>query len=324
MRGERDAGGAPIPASLYEPSWLQDYEALRNSVGSRRGTRDLIVVDGPDAETFLQGQLSQDVAALEPGSSAASLLLRPEGRLISVLRVYRIAPQRFWLEAQAGDGRRSLERLLRFKLRTNCEMTLRQIGAFSVLGPHAPPQPSWNASEDFERVSAAVRWGAVGGWDSLGGPPGCFSALRLCEEAAFEALRIASGVPAGAELAEGMIPEEAGIVAETVCFTKGCFVGQELVARIDSRGGNVPKRLRGVVLSEEGIPRAGMPQPGSSILDSAGAAAGSLTSVGFSPTLNRVVALAYVKRKVSPPAAAGVPVAGASLPAEIRTLPLLA
>jgi folate-binding protein YgfZ len=108
----------------------------------------------------------------------------------------------------------------------------------------------------------------------------------------YEQLRIEYGVPVmGAELTEDTIPAEAGdwVVATSVSFTKGCFTGQELVARIDSRGGNVPRHLR--VLDVDGP----TPAPGTDVvLD--GDVVGRVTSAAGA------VALAYIKRSVTPPA----------------------
>ena len=320
------------------PPWLADYEALRNAFGARRGRCSLIDACGPDAEGFLQGQLSADVSALEVGGSARTLLLHPDGKLHSVLRVHRVAEQRYWLVAPAEAGRRALERLERFKLRTDCEMRLDEVETLTVLGPQAPPPPP---AEDGApaAVCAELRWGSVSGWEMIGEVGGRGQALRECAAEAFEALRVEMGVPADGEFQEGMIPAESGVVAETVSFTKGCFVGQELVARIDSRGGNVPRNLRGVLITgadgdgdattatgtgtgtgaaEEQSP----PPAGAALVLADGSKVGELTSVSHSPALGRTAALAYVRRKVVPPARVEVRWDGGSAQAEIRTLPL--
>ena len=136
------------------------------------------------------------------------------------------------------------------------------------------------------------------------------------DPASFEAVRIETGVPAmGRELTEKTIPQEAGeLVQHTVSFTKGCFTGQELVARLDARGGNVAWRLRGVVLQPTGSAKAG------STLSSSDREIGRLTSVAWSPGLKSPVALGYVRRDVVPPAMASVGPEGGT--ATIRELPL--
>ncbi len=315
------------------PPWLEDYETLRNAFGARRGRCSLIDACGGDAEAFLQGQLSQDVAALAVGESARTLLLHPDGKLHSVLGIHRVAEHRYWLDAEVSDGQRALERLERFKLRTDCEMRLGEVETLTVLGGQAPPPPSGSLGEEGGApaapgaVCAAFRWGSVPGWKligdlaeiDLGGMGAGGAAARECAEEAFEALRVEGGAPAGNEFQEEMIPAESGVVAEAVSFTKGCFVGQELTARIDSRGGNTPRHLRGVVI----IAAADQPPPGAALVLPDGGEVGELTSVSYSPALGRNAALAYVKRKVAPPARVEVRFEGESLAAEVRALPLV-
>jgi aminomethyltransferase len=131
---------------------------------------------------------------------------------------------------------------------------------------------------------------------------------------AYEAARIEAGIPRmGAELTERTIPAEAGIVERTVSFTKGCFTGQELVARIDSRGGHVPRHLRGVVLNEE--------VPVGATLRFEGKQAGSITSVATRP--GGAVALAYVGRDLQPPADVEVSWDEGYSKARVEALPLV-
>src|SRR6185312_2912368 len=121
--------------------------------------------------------------------------------------------------------------------------------------------------------------------------------LEVCDPAAYEVMRIEAGLAAmGRELEERTIPEETGLVAATVSFTKGCYTGQELVARIDSRGGNVPRRLRGVVAASDGPTAMAVGQA----VTVGGQEIGRLTSVAVSPTRG-AVALAYIKRGNQPP-----------------------
>ena len=176
-------------------------------------------------------------------------------------------------------------------------------------------------------VCAAFRWGSVPGWKLIGdlgeidlGDLGAGGAPPECAEEAFEALRVEAGVPAGNEFQEGMIPAESGVVAEAVSFTKGCFVVQELTARIDSRGGSTPRHLRGVVIIAEADQP---PPPRAALVLPDGGEVGELTSVSYSPALGGSAALAYVKRKVAPPARVEVRFEGESLAAEVRALPLV-
>jgi folate-binding protein YgfZ len=131
-------------------------------------------------------------------------------------------------------------------------------------------------------------------------------------------VRIEAGIPVmGRELDEGTIPAEAGVVDMSVSFTKGCYTGQELVARIDSRGGNVPRRLQGVVLGGGAVPR-----PGARVF-SGEKDVGRLTSVAPSPARPATLALAYVGRAVTPPADVMVRWDETSFPARVEPLPLV-
>jgi len=138
----------------------------------------------------------------------------------------------------------------------------------------------------------------------------------LGDPAAFEVARIEAGVPAmGRELTERTIPQEAGsLVEHTVSFTKGCYTGQELVARLEARGAKVARRLRGVVLDPAGQ------CPEDAILVSGERELGRLTSIAWSPGFAAPVALAYVRRDVVLPAVARAMPGGAN--AKIRELPL--
>ena len=110
-----------------------------------------------------------------------------------------------------------------------------------------------------------------------------------------EVERITAGLPRwGREITESTIPNETGLTPIAVNFTKGCYVGQELVERIDSRGGNVPKRL--CILRFDG---AAVPTDGVAHLEREGKGVGTLTSAAFDPDTGRTIALAYVRREVA-------------------------
>jgi tRNA-modifying protein YgfZ len=161
----------------------------------------LVLVEGPDAAAFLQGQLSQDVSNLEVGGVAWALLLEPDGRLGSMLRVLRTGPARF--ELLGGTGKRCQRpeeiagRLERFKIRTKA--------AIAVV--------------ELERCSALPLPGDG----------------RLV----LEGLVVGSAAPVG--LAPAGLGSDA--LARTVSFSKGCYTGQELVARMDARQARAPRRL---------------------------------------------------------------------------------
>ena len=279
---------------------MSDYDQFRSSAGAVWLPRDFVVVEGPDAFKFLDGQLSQEVE-MPLGQSAWSLLLSPQGKMVAFLRVLREAEDRFVLDTDAGFGAAVIERLNRFKLRVKATVEPRAWKCLAVRGPRAHDVVPNGVVADFPGLPGA---------DLIGEDPQLPDGVPLCSPEAYEVVRIEAGIPVmGKELDESTIPAEAGVVDQSVSFTKGCYTGQELVARIDSRGGNVPRRLRGVVLS-------GLVAEGAEV-HAGGKNVGRITSVAQAP--DRVVALAYVGRTVTPPADVTVE----SAPARVEPLPLV-
>lgn len=244
-----------------------------------QGHRDVVTVVGPEAEAYLQGQISQDVLLLAVGESAWSLILQPQGKVDAWFRITRVAADEFLLDVDAGFGDQLLARLKRFKLRTKAELEL-ATWDWAAIRDHDEPT---NAPDT--PIAAPPAGGQVG--IDLIGPDMPEAKAESMTPNEFERRRILAGVPAmGAELTESTIPAEARIVDISASFTKGCYTGQELVARVDSRGDNTPRKLR--ILSG-----AGSAKPGAEVTLE-GAAAGVLTSVASAD--EGFVALGYIKR----------------------------
>ena len=262
---------------------------LRSTEGAVRLVRDAVVVAGPEAVSYLQGQLSQDVEALGVGESAPSLLLQPTGKVDAWLRVTRRGDDELLLDTDAGHGEALLARLQRFKLRTKAELSALTWTGWALRGPSV---------ERREGVGPAVlalpaSWPGVPGVDLLGEDVAVPAGLEEVAPESLEALRVECGVPAmGAELTDATIPAEAGrwLIEASVSFTKGCYTGQELVARIDSRGGNVPRPVRGLLI--DGDPAA----VGASVAVD-GTEVGRITSSARSAELG-AIALAPLSRTV--------------------------
>jgi folate-binding protein YgfZ len=189
------------------------------------------------------------------------------------------------LDVEPGYGEPVRARLARFKLRTKVDLEVSEKTGHAVRGPGADAvAPSG---------SLPAGWPGVEGFDVLEVPPP--AAVPIVEADALEALRIETGVPAmGAELTDATIPAEAGpwLIETSVSFTKGCYTGQELVARIDSRGGNVPRPLRGLLVEGE-------PVPVGTTVEVDGSPVGIVTSSARSPVLG-AIALAPIARSVEP------------------------
>ena len=218
-------------------------------------TRDVVRVWGPDAVKFLQGQLSQDVDALAVGTSSWTFVLQPQGKVDAWARLTRTAADELLLDTDPGWGQALHDRLRRFLIRTKAELEVLEWPAVAVRGPGAP---HGELPDGVLRLPAAGP--GVEGYDLLGAGAELPEGVEAMSADELRAHDVAHGVPTmGRELTDATIPAEVGgwIVEESVSFTKGCFVGQELTARIDSRGGNVPRHLRVLVLDgpvPEGAP----------------------------------------------------------------------
>jgi folate-binding protein YgfZ len=279
-----------------------EYESLRATAGVHVLARDVLWVSGPDATSYLQGQCSQDVSALATGGSADALLLSPQGKVEAFLRLTRTEEDGFVVDTDRGFGPVVTARLERFRLRTKVTIETLDWTCVAVRGPDAG-----RVVVGTPAVVCAVAWPGLAGVDLLGPAPAAGLAAWVddravrCGDEAFEAVRVEAGIPVnGREVVEGTIAAEVGLVERSVSFTKGCFTGQELVARLDSRGSKVARRLCAVVAG--GPTATGTPPTGATVLTAdASHEVGHLSSVAWSPGSQSTVALATLHRRVTPP-----------------------
>jgi len=307
---------------------------LRDGAGLLPSGADVVTVTGADAWSFLQGLVSAEVAALEPGQGVHSLLLTPQGKLDVDFRALRVGADA-WLLAEEGFGRRLAESLQRFRIRVDADveeratefavLALRGPASTSVArdagGPELPAAAHAHAPWP-ERGARVVRVDALG-WEGvdLVTPTTEVDEIRAAlvgagavpvDAGTAEAARIGAGIPRqGLDLDEKTIPQEALLERDAVSFTKGCFLGQELVARIDSRG-HVNRLLRRLRLDGERPPRG-------ATLQADGGDVGVLTSVAEGP--GGVVALGYVRREVEPGASVTVSWDEGTAAATVHELP---
>ena len=197
--------------------------------------RDVVQVSGPDAATYLQSQVSQELRPLQVGGSTWTFVLQPTGKIDVLARVWRSGDDTFVLDTDAGFGDVLTARLNRFKIRVKADITVLPWRCIAVRGEGAADVPGGLPS-----------WG--GGVDLLGESvqPPADTEHRGPEQ--LLAARIDAVWPAmGSEIVPGeTIPAETGITDSAVSFTKGCYPGQELVERMDSRGASAPKLLQRV------------------------------------------------------------------------------
>jgi folate-binding protein YgfZ len=203
--------------------------------------RDVVRVAGPDAATYLQSQVSQDLRSLAVGASAWTFLLEPTGKVVVLARVRRVADDEFVFDTDAGFGEAMTARLTRFKIRVKAEVESLDWRCVAVR-----PEDDDQSTADIAVVDGALpSWG--GGVDLLGPvvePPSC----RAGTSDDLRAARIDAAWPAmGSEIVPGeTIPAETGVVPVAVSFTKGCYPGQELVERMDSRSASAPRHVERV------------------------------------------------------------------------------
>jgi tRNA-modifying protein YgfZ len=300
------------------PDPTGDYLALRRDVAAVDLSRDVLSVSGSDAVSFLQGQLSADVAALPVGSSTWSLLLEPQGKVDAWLRVWRTGEDRVLLDVDGGWGDAVSARLHRFKLRVDAVVEV--LPGWRCVALRGPRSSEVDVSSCGADLVAAIDWRGLPGIDLLGPGVRVPDGVGTAGADSLERVRIEQGWPRmGTELDDTVIPAEAGqwLIDASVSFTKGCFTGQELVARIDSRGGNTPRHLRGVVITTNVVPPVG------AVVDVDGVDRGRLTSVGESLDLRAPVALGLVHRSIEPPAEVTVRWDGGEAPARVLELPLV-
>lgn len=288
---------------------------------------DVVWVRGPDTIRFLDGLISQDVAGMAEGDVAHSFLLAPNGKLRAPLVVWR-GTDEVALVTSRGTGQTVAGDLTRFKIRVDVDIevetrpviTLVGEGAGAVIaasGLAAPDDDRWSRGDVSVGIVPFARGGperlvVVGGdIEELAG-----AGARPVSSDHLETLRIERGEPLfGRDVDEGTIPQEMGDVQHAVSFTKGCYLGQELVARIDSRG-HVNRHLRAVVLADGALPPTGAE------LRAVDKVVGNLTSVSRSDRLGTAIGMALVRREVGPGDVVEVTWDGGSLAGEIRELPL--
>ncbi|NRA08398.1 MAG: aminomethyl transferase family protein [Myxococcales bacterium] len=298
--------------------------AARQAVALFEPERGLLAVEGGDRLRWLDGMISADVSALAPGprrSGAYALFLTPKGRIVADLHVLQLGDS-LWLDLAAEAATAVLERLEGYVVAD--DVTLRDLstdwGRLCVEGPSAVDVLARAGAEavvelapgawsrvrvgETELLLAAYGWSGEPGFQ-LFAARGAVAALRQTlrqvgaryglvegDLAALEILRVEAGIPKlGAELDEQVLPAEAGLTEVAICFDKGCYVGQEIVARLDARG-RVQHRLVG--LRFESIAEAGQS------LRAQEREVGEVTSACLSPHVGPI-GLGYVRRDFAEP-----------------------
>lgn len=322
-----------------------EYRALHaDAVWVDRSTSDArLDVRGPDAAEWLQGLVTQEVKALQPGQGAYAAYLTPQGRMVADLRLLR-RNDAFLVEAVAPVAATLLTRLEQFVIME--DVTIADVtgafGCLTVIGPSAAavaaactgvpvaaldalPEYGHVAIDNSDALVAASRAFGVAAFD-LFGPPSDVEAWRSAllartREASpdvLETARIEAGRPRfGVDMHEDTIPLEAGIESRAIDFDKGCYVGQEVVIRILHRGqGRVARRLVWIVRTP-----VAPDEPRWSAGDAVflgDKAVGVVSSACWSPARGGLLAIAMVHRDASEP---GTTVRVGTRDASVQRLP---
>jgi tRNA-modifying protein YgfZ len=307
-----------------------DYRAITDSCGLLdRSERGKLALSGADAASFLQGQVTNDVEALSPGTGCYAAFLTPKGKMLGDLRILN-AGDELLLDTERIALQGLFNMIRRFSIGYRVELHKRTLerGLLSLVGPAAAAvagagglPPDAHAHAVMAIAGAGVPARAIRtdiGIDLLC-DSGHTEAIRAAlldggatpvAEAAVECVRVEHGRPRyGVDVDESVIPQEAGLNERAVSFTKGCYVGQETVARLYYRG-KPNRRLRGLRLSAP-------PEPGDEITFD-GRVVGRVTSVAQSPRLGPI-GLALVRREAPP--GSSVAVGEGAIEAEVVELP---
>ena len=200
--------------------------------------RAYVRVSGRDAVDFLQRMVSNDVAALEPGGSCEALLLTAKARVIAPLRVVRRAEDDFLLLTEPELDETVRGQLLRSRFAAKVAVEREEHRSYVVVGADVPGVPNDDYGEGGVEVIDAD-------------PPRGIEPVAADE---LERLRILARTPAwGKEIDDRVLPAEAGLVGRAVSFTKGCYPGQEPIARLHYRG-HPNRELRVLAIDADEVP----------------------------------------------------------------------
>ncbi len=307
-----------------------EHAALTERAGLvDRSDRGKLLLTGHEAKDFLHGQVTNDVLGLEPGTGCYAAFLTHKGKMLGDMRVLDGGDAGLWLDTERSALQELFNMVRRFKLGRDVDLHKRTLerALLSVVGPEARRVAGAGDLPDLEH---AHRRGEVAGTpvrlvvtdvgvdvlvdadaadavrDALVGA----GAQPVSAEAA-EVVRVERGRPRfGVDLEpEAVIPQEAGLNARAVSFTKGCYVGQETVARLHYRG-KPNRHLRGLRLSE--------PVPAGTVVRLGDRDVGMVTSPVVSPA-HGPIALALVRREAAPGDV--LEAAGGTVTAEVVALP---
>jgi len=311
------------------PDLDAEYRQIREECGLLdRSDRFNLTVSGTEAAEFLQGQVTNDVEGLATGEGCYAALLNRKGHLQADMRILRAGDQEFWIDTEGAAGPRVLKHFSMYKVGRDAAVEAADRRILSLIGPGAIEVTGLAPGDEYRSAPATIA-GVDGlavatnlGIDVIVPEEGAAAVISELETKraipvsaeAVEILRVEHGRPRfGQDMTEAAMPAEAGIVEQAVNFTKGCYIGQEPVARLHYRG-KPNRHLRG--LRFEAPVEPGSPvHLGDRELGAVG------TSV-LSPATGQI-GMAILRKEAEPGSKVTVSTGGSEVEAEVIELPFI-
>jgi len=315
------------------------YEALKSGVGLVDCLdRTLIEVTGKDRATFLHGFCTNDIKRLEPGQGCEAFLTNVQGKTIGFVNIF-CEENRLVIESAPGQGAHIISSLDRYLIREDVQLIdrgeswrapllagpgaaalIKQLFATEIsLEPWNHVQCPWQGHDltvrrvDYTGATDFQIGMEVSAYQSFRAAIAAADAIE-CDPSAVEIARIETGSPVfGRDITDDNLPQEVDRNTTAISFTKGCYLGQETVARIDALG-HVNRVLRGLQVASNQPPA-----PGAEFTRD-GKVVARVTSACWSIVLGAPLALAYVRREFSTP---GSQLESTDTQAEVVALPLV-
>lgn len=267
----------------------KNYEIIRGGgAGFYKQKRGLIEVSGKETVQFLNGMITNDIAKLADGAQMSAAFPNVQGRLLAFVRVLRTG-DKFLFETEDATHEKVFQNLFRFTFAGDffVEDLSENYEYFEVQNLNGKAQSS--EAIVFESKLGKDFFVPKNSEDEFLNELKNQNAVEI-SDALYEVLRIENGIPKyGVDMDETTVVLETGL-NEAVSFKKGCYIGQEIIARIHFRG-HVAKKLTGLVFENENAKI----NPGDEIKSLEDKNAGKITSVTYSPKLGKLIALAYVR-----------------------------
>jgi len=305
---------------------LDTYNHIRSGgAGFHEQKRGLSAVWGKEAVQFLNGLVTNDIAKLEDAEQMLAAFPNAQGRLLAVVRILKQG-DKFLFETEDATHEKLHNNLFRFTFAGDffVEDLTDRYRYFELFGGDRSVPPAVAGGAVFTSASTTDAFVPVDQADDFVKNVEKNQAKSIPDDL-YEILRVESGIPKfGVDMDETTIVSELG-VEDLISYTKGCYIGQEIIARIHFRG-HVAKQLTGLILDTTAEPKAetrpvgSVPLPNTELKSSDGKNAGRITSVTYSPKLEQTIALGYVRYDYL---AEGTDLLADGLIANVKNLPFI-